>query len=99
MEKQSFKDSLDTHQESILKITQLTSESRQSTLFLQFNEDNSLLPPLSDLGTLHVCSHDPHSNHVYILGQVVVSNDDSNIYVAADGQEVVRYVSSMLNCP
>jgi len=30
---------------------------------------------------------------------VVVSNDDSNIYVAADGQEVVRYVSSMLNCP
>jgi len=43
MEKQSFKDSLDTHQESILKITQLTSESRQSTLFLQFNEDNSLL--------------------------------------------------------
>jgi len=30
---------------------------------------------------------------------VVVSNDDSNIYVAADGQEVVRYVSSTLNCP
>lgn len=98
-EKQRFKDSLDTHQESILKITQLTSESRQSTLFLQFNEDNSLLSPLSDLGTLHVCSHDPRSHHVSTLGQVVVSNDDSNVYVAADGQETMRYVTSTIKRP
>ena len=28
-----------------------------------------------------------------------MSNDDSNIYVAADGQETMRYVSSTLNCP
>ena len=95
MKKQRIENGLDSHQESILKITQLASESKQSDLFLQFNEDNRLLSPLSDLGTLHVCSHDPRSNHVSIHGQVVVSSDDSNIYVsAADGQETVRYVSS-----
>ena len=89
MEKQKTKDDLDNHQESILKIIQLTPES---TLFLQFNED-SLMPPLSDLGTLRVCSHDqPRSNHVSILGHVVVSNDD--VYFTEDGQETVRYYNS-----
>ena len=95
MEKQSFKDSLDTHRKSILK---LTSKPKQSTLFLQFNEDNSLLLALSDLGTLSACSQDPHSNHVSILGQVVVINDDSNICVASDG-EMVQCISSTLRCP
>ena len=93
LKKQIIEDSLDNHQESILKVTQLASESRQSTLSLQFSEDTSLLLPLSDLGTLHVCTRDPRSNYVSILGQVVVSDDDSNIYVAADGKETVRYVS------
>ena len=97
MEKQKIKNKgdLDIHQESILKITQLTPES---TKFLQFNED-SLMPHLSDLGTLRVCSHDPRSKHVYIHGQVVVSNDESNVYVAEDGQETVRYHVSRLKGP
>ena len=85
-------DSLEGHQESILKITQSASELKQSSPFLQFQEDNSLLSPLSELGMLNVCSHDHRLNHNSILGTVVVSNDDSNIYVI-DGKETVQYIS------
>ena len=85
-------DRLESLQGSILEITPLASESRQSSLFLQFQEDNSLLSPLSELGTLNVCSHGHRLNHNSIVGTVVVSNDDSNIYVV-DGKETVQYVS------
>ena len=87
---------LESHQESILEITQLASESRESSSFLQFQEDNSLLSPLSELGTLNVCSHDRRLTHHSIVGTVVVSNDDSNIYVV-DGKETVQYVSSQVS--
>ena len=93
MKAKEFRDSLENHQESILEITQMASKSKQSSSFLQFKGDNSLLLPFSELGTLHVCSHDPHSNHISILGTVVVSNDDSNTYIV-DGKEIVQYVSS-----
>lgn len=87
---QELKGKLSTHQESILKITQCLSELRQSSSFLQFEKDKSVLSSISEIGTLHECTRDPHLNHVTVQGTVVISNENSDIYIRINRQKTAQ---------
>ena len=87
---QEMKRNLEKHQESILKITQCASELRQSSSFLQFQRDKSVLSSINELGTLEECVRDPHLNHITVRGTVVINNEDSDIYIRINRQETAQ---------
>ena len=87
---QEMKRNLDEHQESILKITQGASELRQSSSFLEFVKDKSVLAAISELGTLNESVRDPHLNQIIVQGTVVINNEDSDIYIRINRKETAQ---------
>ena len=55
LQKQALSEDLDVHQQAVLSISELLTDSQASSSFLSFKEDNVLCQQTSEVGTLNEC--------------------------------------------
>ncbi len=78
-ERQAISEELDLHQQSVLSVSDSPKDYTESTRFLAFKEDHSLLRTIDELGTLNECRREPNS--VFLSVRRVVVSEDEDPYL------------------
>ena len=75
-QKQSLSEELETHQQSIISLSESLTESREFAAQLLFREDNAITTRLGDLGTLNECRKEPDSLFMSLRRVIVTEDED-----------------------
>ena len=75
-QKQSLSEELETHQQSIITLSESLTESREFSAQLLFREDNTISSSIGELGTLNECRKEPDSLFVSLRRVIVTEDED-----------------------
>ena len=76
LQKQALSEELDVHQQAVLSISDLLTESQVSLSFLSFKEDNVLCQQTSEVGMLNECQRSPDDAAFLSVRRLLVSEEE-----------------------
>ena len=76
LQKQALSEELDVHQQAVLSISDLLTESQVSLSFLSFKEDNVLCQQTSEVGMLNECQRSPDDVAFLSVRRLLVSEEE-----------------------